>query len=168
MDLTHLGYVHTTTIGGNPSQHVEAKMQTEHTPLGLKFTPLDAELRATADLREKRRGFQGPDRPFANAFEFVAPGLDPAMERGAAETGAYSEGDTSGSPLEFRLFHGLTPGERHLLLLLLVGSERFFRQDEPAATEEFFRSGCRRVPGGQDRRRGSTAPPDGAGRGRVG
>src|SRR4029077_411784 len=29
MDLTHLGYVHTTTIGGNPSQHVEAKMQTE-------------------------------------------------------------------------------------------------------------------------------------------
>ena len=38
MDLTHLGYVHTSTIGGNPSQHVEAKMQTERTPLGLKFT----------------------------------------------------------------------------------------------------------------------------------
>ena len=38
MDLMHLGYVHTTTIGGNPSQHVEAKTQTERTSLGLKFT----------------------------------------------------------------------------------------------------------------------------------
>ena len=38
MDLIYLGYVHTTTIGGNPSQHVEAKTQTERTSLGLKFT----------------------------------------------------------------------------------------------------------------------------------
>ena len=38
MDLTHLGYVHGSTIGGNPMTHVEAKMETVRTPLGLKFT----------------------------------------------------------------------------------------------------------------------------------
>ena len=34
MDLTHLGYIHVSTIGGNPAQHVEAKMDVERTPLG--------------------------------------------------------------------------------------------------------------------------------------
>ena len=38
MDLTHLGYVHGSTIGGNPMIHVEAKMETIRTELGLKFT----------------------------------------------------------------------------------------------------------------------------------
>ena len=38
MDLTHLGYVHVSTIGGNPSQHVEAKMDVERTPHGVRFT----------------------------------------------------------------------------------------------------------------------------------
>jgi len=38
MDLTHLGYVHVSTIGGNPMTHVEAKMDTVRTPMGLKFT----------------------------------------------------------------------------------------------------------------------------------
>ncbi|HUN52213.1 MAG TPA: Rieske 2Fe-2S domain-containing protein, partial [Candidatus Sulfotelmatobacter sp.] len=37
MDLTHLGYVHVSTIGGNPAIHVEAEMKTERKPNGLKF-----------------------------------------------------------------------------------------------------------------------------------
>lgn len=47
MDLTHLGYVHKTTIGGNPRTHVEAKMETTRTPTGLKYTRwmLDSTLR---------------------------------------------------------------------------------------------------------------------------
>ena len=38
MDLTHLGYLHARTVGGNPSAHVEADMKTVRTSTGLKFT----------------------------------------------------------------------------------------------------------------------------------
>jgi phenylpropionate dioxygenase-like ring-hydroxylating dioxygenase large terminal subunit len=38
MDLTHLGYLHGRTVGGNPGAHVEADMKTTRTPTGLKFT----------------------------------------------------------------------------------------------------------------------------------
>jgi vanillate O-demethylase monooxygenase subunit len=38
MDLTHLGYLHAKTVGGNPAVHVEAEMKTTRTPTGLKFT----------------------------------------------------------------------------------------------------------------------------------
>jgi phenylpropionate dioxygenase-like ring-hydroxylating dioxygenase large terminal subunit len=37
MDLTHLAYVHTKTIGGNPSAHVNAKMDIERTEHGAKY-----------------------------------------------------------------------------------------------------------------------------------
>ena len=36
MDLTHLGYLHAKTIGGNPSLHVAAEMKTVRTPTGVK------------------------------------------------------------------------------------------------------------------------------------
>ena len=38
MDLTHLGYLHARTVGGNPGAHVEADMKTARTSTGLKFT----------------------------------------------------------------------------------------------------------------------------------
>ena len=37
MDLTHLGYVHTKTIGGNPKAHVAAEMETVRTETGCKY-----------------------------------------------------------------------------------------------------------------------------------
>jgi phenylpropionate dioxygenase-like ring-hydroxylating dioxygenase large terminal subunit len=134
MDLTHLGYVHVSTIGGNPAQHVDAKMETQRTPLGLKFTrwmlnslPPPTYVRAV--------GFQGRiDR--CQRFEFVAP-ASVLQWTGAAEAGAYRDGDTSGSPLEFRLFHALTP-ETDTTCFYFWSAANGFRQDEPAATEQFF------------------------------
>jgi nitrite reductase/ring-hydroxylating ferredoxin subunit len=38
MDLTHLGYVHKRTVGGNPATHIEAKMETARTQSGVRFT----------------------------------------------------------------------------------------------------------------------------------
>src|SRR3984893_7951074 len=134
MDLTHLGYVHISTIGGNPAQHVEAKMQTERTPLGLKFTRwmLNSMPPPTYVMAA---GFQGRiDR--CQRFEFIAPGSI-LQWTGAAEAGAYREGDTSGSPLEFRLFHWLTPGTDTSFFYFWSAADGF-RQDEPAATEQFF------------------------------
>ncbi len=81
-------------------------MQTERTPLGLKFTRWMLNS-VPPPTYVKAVGFQGLiDR--CQRFEFIAPGSI-LQWTGAAEAGAYREGDTSGSPLEIRLFHGLTP-----------------------------------------------------------
>jgi phenylpropionate dioxygenase-like ring-hydroxylating dioxygenase large terminal subunit len=37
MDLSHLGYVHTGTVGGDANAHVEAQMRTVRTPNGVRF-----------------------------------------------------------------------------------------------------------------------------------
>ena len=134
MDLTHLGYVHTSTIGGNPATHVEAKMQTERTQLGLKFTRWMLNS-LPPPTYVKAVGFQGRiDR--CQRFEFIAPGSI-LQWTGAAEAGAYCDEDTSGSPLEFRLFHGLTP-ETDTSCFYFWSAANGFRQDDPAATEQFF------------------------------
>jgi vanillate O-demethylase monooxygenase subunit len=71
MDLTHLGYLHARTVGGNPGAHVEADMKTTRTPTGLKFTRwMRNSLPPPSYV--KAAGFQGRvDR--CQEFEFVAP-----------------------------------------------------------------------------------------------
>ena len=160
MDLTHLGYVHTSTIGGNPSQHVEAKMQTERTPLGLKFTRWMLNS-VPPPTYVKAVGFEGRiDR--CQRFEFIAPG-SVLQWTGAAEAGAYRDGDTSGSPLEFRLFHGADAGDRHDVLLFLVGRERF-PPGRSGGDGAVLHPGRRCVHGGQDGGGGPAVAPGGDGR----
>jgi phenylpropionate dioxygenase-like ring-hydroxylating dioxygenase large terminal subunit len=134
MDLTHLGYVHTSTIGGNPMTHVEAKMDTVRTPLGLKFTrwmlnslPPPTYTRAV--------GFQGRiDR--AQMFEFIAPGS--ILQLSAAdEAGTYRDGIPPNSKLQFRLFHGLTP-ETETTCFYFWSTANGFRPNDQAATEALF------------------------------
>ena len=79
MDLTHLGYLHAKTVGGNPSAHVNAEMKTTNTPTGIKFTRW---MRNSVPPPSyvKAAGFQGRvDR--WQEFEWAAPQLDPAMDR---------------------------------------------------------------------------------------
>ena len=56
---------------------------------------------------------------------------------GADEAGAYRDGDTTDSKLEFRLFHGLTP-ETDTSCFYFWSAANGFRQDDPAATEQLF------------------------------
>jgi phenylpropionate dioxygenase-like ring-hydroxylating dioxygenase large terminal subunit len=134
MDLTHLGYVHTSTIGGNPMAHVEAKMETERTPLGVKFTRWMLNS-LPPPTYVKAVGFQGRiDR--CQRFEFVAPG-SVLQWTGATEAGGYRDGDTSDDELAFRLYHGLTP-ETDTTCFYFWSAANGFRQDDPTATEQFF------------------------------
>ena len=136
MDLTHLGYVHGSTIGGNPAIHVDAKMETTRTPLGLKFTrwmlnslPPPTYVRAV--------GFEGRiDR--VQKFEFIAPGTILQFS-GADEAGAYDNGagNVDNSKLRFRLFHGLTP-ETPTSCFYFWSTANGFRPNDPAATEGLF------------------------------
>jgi vanillate O-demethylase monooxygenase subunit len=137
MDLTHLGYLHARTVGGNPSAHVEAEMKTEHTPTGLKFTrwmrssvPPPSYVRAA--------GFQGRvDR--WQEFEWVAPS-SVLQWTGAADVGAYEDvnaGRREGG-FQFRLFHGLTP-ETETSCFYFWSCANGYRQNEPEATEQLYR-----------------------------
>jgi phenylpropionate dioxygenase-like ring-hydroxylating dioxygenase large terminal subunit len=134
MDLTHLGYVHGSTIGGNPMTHVDAKMETERTSTGLKFTrwmlnslPPPTYIKAS--------GFQGRiDR--AQVFEYIAPGS--ILQLSAAdEAGTFANGLPDQCKLQFRLFHGLTP-ETETTCFYFWSTANGFRPGDPAATETLF------------------------------
>lgn len=134
MDLTHLGYVHGGTIGGNPTTHVEAKMETHPTPRGLKFTRwmLDSDPPPTYT---KAVPFKGRvDR--WQEFEYIAPGSI-IQWSGATDagTGAY-EGKRDGG-FSLRLFHGVTP-ETETSCFYFWSAANGYRQDEPDATEQLF------------------------------
>ncbi len=135
MDLTHLGYVHKTTIGGNPKVHIDAKMTVTPKDSGLHYIRwmLDS---IPPPSYVKAAGFQGRvDR--WQEFEYIAPGsiiqwsgaLD--VGRGAAENREQEGG------FQLRLFHGLTP-ETDNTCFYYWSTANGYRQDDPAATEQLF------------------------------
>ncbi|MBS0522755.1 MAG: aromatic ring-hydroxylating dioxygenase subunit alpha [Proteobacteria bacterium] len=135
MDLTHLGYLHAKTVGGNPATHVHAEMKTTNTPTGLKFTRW---MRNSVPPPSyvKAAGFKGRvDR--WQEFEWVAPS-SVLQWTGAADagTGAY-EGKREGG-FQFRLFHGLTP-ETETSCFYFWSCANGYRQNEPEATEQLYR-----------------------------
>ena len=135
MDLTHLGYLHAKTVGGNPGAHVEAEMKTTRTPRGLKFTrwmknsvPPPSYVRAA--------GFAGRvDR--CQEFEFVAPSSI-LQWTGAADAGSQYSDPQRDFRFQFRLFHGLTP-ETETSCFYFWSAANGYRQNEPEATEQLYR-----------------------------
>jgi phenylpropionate dioxygenase-like ring-hydroxylating dioxygenase large terminal subunit len=134
MDLTHLGYVHVGSIGGNPMTHVDAKMTTLRTPRGLKFTRLMLNS-VPPPTYVKAVGFQNRiDR--AQVFEFIAPGSIVQLSA-ADEAGTFANGLPDTTKLQFRLFHGLTP-ETETSCFYFWSTANGYRPNDPAATETLF------------------------------
>ena len=135
MDLTHLGYLHAKTVGGNPSQHVQAEMKTERTPTGLRFTRWMKNSPPPPSY-VKAAGFQGRvDR--CQKFEFVAPGTV-LQWTGAADAGSEYADPERDFRFQFRLFHGLTP-ETETSCYYFWSVANGYRQNEPEATEQLYR-----------------------------
>src|SRR5258706_3676190 len=129
MDLTHLGYIHGSTIGGNPMTHVEAKMKVTRKETGLHFTRWMVDSQPPPTY-VKAMGFKGRiDR--WQEFEFIAPSTV-LQGTGAfdAGSGAY-ETDNHDSPFKFKLYHGLTP-ETDTSCFYFWSSATGYRQDDPA------------------------------------
>ena len=134
MDLTHLGYVHTKTIGGNPKAHVNAKMETERTEHGARYIRwmLDA---LPPPTYVKGAGFTGKiDR--WQEFEYIVPG-SVRQWSGALEVGrgAYENRDQDGFHL--LLYHGITP-ETENTSFYFWSAANGYRQDDPTATDELY------------------------------
>ena len=132
MDLTHLGYVHKRTVGGNPSQHVDARMETSRTQNGVRFTrwmpsspPPPTYVAAW--------GFKGRvDR--WQEFEWVAPS-SVLQWTGAKDAGQGAlEGDRDGG-FQFRIFHGMTPESETSCFYFWAAANAFSAKDAKAADD---------------------------------
>jgi phenylpropionate dioxygenase-like ring-hydroxylating dioxygenase large terminal subunit len=135
MDLTHLGYLHAKTVGGNPGAHVEAEMKTTRTPRGLKFTRW-MKNSVTPPSYVRAAGFAGRvDR--CQEFEFVAPS-SVLQWTGATDAGSQYADPQRDFRFQFRLFHGLTP-ETETSCLYFWSAANGYRQNEPEATEQLYR-----------------------------
>ena len=135
MDVTHLGYLHARTVGGNPLTHVTAEMHTDHTPTGLKYTRWMKNSMPPPSY-VKAAGFKGRvDR--WQEFEWVAPSSI-LQWTGAADVGTGAEQDRNGVGFQFRLFHGLTP-ETESSCFYFWSCANGYRQNEPEATEQLYR-----------------------------
>jgi vanillate O-demethylase monooxygenase subunit len=134
MDLTHLGYLHVKTVGGNPAAHVDAEMKTARTATGVKFTRwLKNSLPPPTYV--KAAGFSGRvDR--WQEFEFVAPS-SVLQWTGAADAGTGACEGKRGGGFQFRLFHGLTP-ETETSCFYFWSVANGYRQNEPEATEQLY------------------------------
>jgi len=135
MDLTHLGYLHARTVGGNPGAHVEADMKTVRTPTGLKFTRwMRNSLPPPSYV--KAAGFQGRvDR--CQEFEFVAPSTI-LQWTGATDAGTATDNPQRDFRFQFRLFHGLTP-QTETSCFYFWSAANGYRQNDPEATEQLYR-----------------------------
>lgn len=136
MDLTHLGYVHGGTIGGNPKDHVDAIMEVQPNENGLSFqrwildhTPPPTYKRAVPDLPDKVDRWQ--------IFDFHAPSVViqwvGAIE---AKTGAYDRGKRDGG-FSMRILHALTP-ETETTCHYFWSAANGFGQDDPKTTDVIY------------------------------
>lgn len=135
MDMTHVGYVHKSTIGGNPNVHTDAKTIVTPHDNGLKYvrwllnSPPPATYTKVVD-------FKGNIDRWAE-FEYIAPssivqwtgGID--VNKGAQE-------NRNQDGVSIRLFHGLTP-VTETSCLYFWASANGFRQGEPHITDALHR-----------------------------
>ncbi len=134
MDLTHLGYVHTKTIGGNPNQHVAAEMETRPTDNGAYFIRwmLDHKPPPTYVKGGKFEG--NVDR--WQEFEYVAPSIV-LQWSGALEMGKGAKENRDQEGFHLRLLHAATP-ETETTFHYFWSTSNGYRQDDPQATQEMY------------------------------
>ena len=134
MDLTHLGYVHRQTIGGNPNQHVAANMESRQTDNGAYFIRwmLDHDPPPTY---QKGGKFEGKvDR--WQEFEYVGPSIV-LQWSGALAIGQGAQEDRNKTGFHLRLLHGATP-ETETSFHYFWSTANGYRQDDPQATQEMY------------------------------
>lgn len=107
MDLTHLAYVHTTTIGGSPDAHATAQMETTRTATGVHFLRWMLNSPPPPTFVQAA-GFKGRVDRWSD-FEYVAPSS--VIQWGGAldvGRGAQDNRNQDGG-VSLRLFHHATP-----------------------------------------------------------
>jgi vanillate O-demethylase monooxygenase subunit len=135
MDLSHLGYVHVNSIGGDPSAHVAALMKTERTPQGVKFArwlldsvppPIYAK---SVDFRGRIDRWQEEELIIPCSIIQFTGGVDVSQ-------GAYGGGSREGG-FGMRVLHCIVP-ETTTSCHYFYSVANGFGQDDPVNTDRLF------------------------------
>lgn len=134
MDLTHLGYVHTKTIGGNPKAHVNAEMNPERTERGARY------IRWMLDTNPpptyvKGAGFKGKIDRWQD-FEYFLPGSI-IQWSGGLDVGKGAKENREQDGFHLRIYHGMTP-QTEGSCYYFWSTANGYRQDDPQATEDMY------------------------------
>lgn len=132
MDLSHVGFVHTKTIGGGAEENLNVSMAVERTDTGVKFSRWMLDVKA-APTFAKAGGFTSNVDRWQD-FEFVAPSSI-LHYSGAIPTGADRERREGG--VQIRLFHAITP-ETDSSCMYFFSVANGHQTDNPSATEHLF------------------------------
>jgi len=134
MDLTHLGYVHSKTIGGFASQHVSATMETSRLENGCRFERWMFASNPPPTY-VKAAGFTGKVDRWLE-FEYRVPCLV-FQYTGAIDAGRNAREDRKQPGFHSHIIHCATP-ETDTTSFYIWSAANGYRTDEPQATEELF------------------------------
>lgn len=109
LDLTHLGYVHGSTIGGNLNEHDDAELTTEQTKSGAHYVRWMMESTPPPSF-VKAAGFAGKVDRWQD-FEYVAPASVPQWGGGHDSGTVARENRNKPGGLAVRLFHHATSAD---------------------------------------------------------
>ena len=132
MDLTHLGYVHVSTIGGNPGENDYAEMTSDRTERGARFRRWMVDTTPPPSF-VKVAGFKGQVDRWQD-FEYVAP-TSVLQWTATHDTGTGGiENPSKPGGLMLRLFHHATPADDENFHYFFSTALRGQAYDSPANT----------------------------------
>src|SRR5258705_685047 len=105
MDLSHLSYLHKTSIGSSETDSANAEMDVKPTPSGMRFLRIMRNADAPATWRKRYNIGEKVDR-WAD-FEYVAPSVI-LQYSGGVKAGQYDRGIRDGAH-NVRTLHAITP-----------------------------------------------------------
>jgi phenylpropionate dioxygenase-like ring-hydroxylating dioxygenase large terminal subunit len=127
MDLSHLSYLHKTSIGSSEADSSNAKMDVERTKHGMRFLRVMRNADAPANWKKRYPIGEKVDR--WSDFEFIAPNIIMQFS-GGVNAGEYDHGVRDGAHL-VRTLHSVTPETEKSCFYFFNKADGFARFENP-------------------------------------
>jgi len=134
MDLSHLGYVHGNTIGGDPESHSNAEMKVVPTETGVKMERWMCDVQPPPTFTKSVEFGGHVDR--WQDFEFVAPSTV-LQWSGGIDVGKNARNNREQEGFHFRIVHSATPKTENSYYYFF-GIGHHHRVGDPNVTEELY------------------------------
>ena len=134
MDLTHVGYVHNNTIGGDPKAHSNADMTVTSTKNGVLMERWLLDCKPPPTFSRSVQFHGNIDR--WQEFEYVAPSTV-IQWSGGIDIGKNAQENRNQEGFHFRIVHSVTPKtEGSYYYFFGIGHQH--RVDDPQVTEDLY------------------------------
>jgi phenylpropionate dioxygenase-like ring-hydroxylating dioxygenase large terminal subunit len=127
MDLSHLSYLHKTSIGSSEGDSADAQMDVKRTDRGMRFLRVMRNAQAPANWRKRYPMGDKVDR--WSDFEYVAPSVIMQFS-GGVSAGEYDQGKREGGHL-VRTLHAITPETEKSCFYYFNKADGYARFEDP-------------------------------------